>query len=302
MKKTLLIILFATVCFASKAQQLINGNFEASTYNSKTNAYSFDNWTGVSSVSVNMTGNTTNSANLAATISPIYTGAFCQIYDKNNIKCLQWSQGTISSYSLSNQFITQSLALTQMPTALSGNYQFTSTSSAYNGLVIATGNVDGTQFNDTLKLTSNAIGQIINLNIGVNTTPCLQMLYNEGCSCMLQYDLCSSNRNTMQIRLQACGNCPSATGAITENTSLLVDNLSVSYVDPTGLGKSNPTNFMVYPNPAQSTIFVDGKVEIYDLKGKSLLLGEDAINISGLEKGIYLVKNEAGSTTKLVKE
>ncbi|MPM38324.1 hypothetical protein SDC9_84953 [bioreactor metagenome] len=63
----------------------------------------------------------------------------------------------------------------------------------------------------------------------------------------------------------------------------------------------------VHPNPAENIVFVDNvkygdvsQYEILDIQGKLLLHGqynEDGIDISGLEKGMYLLKIKSGNST-----
>lgn len=90
-----------------------------------------------------------------------------------------------------------------------------------------------------------------------------------------------------------------------EQRSLLL--LSTSDVNRTKKGN------VIYPNPAKGEFFIDSdskfKVELYDSKGKVLISkdvngsSKEAINVSGLSNGVYLVKvTIAGktSTEKLI--
>ena len=69
-------------------------------------------------------------------------------------------------------------------------------------------------------------------------------------------------------------------------------------------GKQHPD---IYPNPAKDCIFITGRtgndvVTIYNAIGRKVLeSGEDRLNISSLDRGIYFVKT-AGRVTKIVKE
>ncbi len=73
----------------------------------------------------------------------------------------------------------------------------------------------------------------------------------------------------------------------------------VSIISPTvGINSQTKQALIVYPNPSNSLVKLSGgnynSVEVYSLDGKLLIQSdlENAVNISHLEKGIYLLKAE----------
>jgi hypothetical protein len=66
--------------------------------------------------------------------------------------------------------------------------------------------------------------------------------------------------------------------------------------------------FGVYPNPStQATVFFgfnQEQVRVFDLTGKEVMSVNNAqsMDVSGLQAGIYIVRNRAGETTKMVRQ
>jgi hypothetical protein len=102
-----------------------------------------------------------------------------------------------------------------------------------------------------------------------------------------------------------------ATSAGCETTSEV---LLVTIDDCTGLDENSADHVKIYPNPANDKFYISGltnaRVRIYNLLGKEILMidaanGEQIINCSTFEKGIYLVKveqSEKMSVFQLVKQ
>jgi PKD repeat protein len=101
------------------------------------------------------------------------------------------------------------------------------------------------------------------------------------------------------------------TAAGCENTS---ETLFVTIDDCTGIGEGISPEARIYPNPASDYIHITGlhaaDIRIYNLVGEEVLSithinGEETINISTLDKGLYLVKVEQAeklSVFQLVKQ
>ena len=81
--------------------------------------------------------------------------------------------------------------------------------------------------------------------------------------------------------------------------------------DHTAVGEIEASNLSVYPNPANSMIYVDGEnvgaVEIYNSLGQKVLTVEGSentsVNVSSFEKGVYVVRvitNDGNVVTKKV--
>jgi len=89
---------------------------------------------------------------------------------------------------------------------------------------------------------------------------------------------------------------------------------SVEHNAMTLVDQTDPKDFSMYPNPAKSTLYVTSSkqaatMEIYSITGKllmkkDLVFGENTINVSVLNPGIYLAKfsyeDNAQVTKKLV--
>lgn len=85
--------------------------------------------------------------------------------------------------------------------------------------------------------------------------------------------------------------------------------LSGTYTTPTAIGKTVKPSVEIYPNPVVDVLTIKGatQIEILDLTGKSQIkvMGSETVNVSKLNKGIYLLSvcvNGVNSTSKLVKK
>jgi hypothetical protein len=74
-----------------------------------------------------------------------------------------------------------------------------------------------------------------------------------------------------------------------------------------GLASEENKIISIYPNPASTELFVEGlenfEYKIYDRIGKLVLGGTSAgtaVNISGLEAGMYLLKTDKGISRFLI--
>ena len=92
-------------------------------------------------------------------------------------------------------------------------------------------------------------------------------------------------------------------GAGSGKDTLFLDDIEFVYVDHTGLDEyeTRQSQLSVYPNPATDYITVsfpnmkNGKLCVYNIVGEQILSRELAsetskINVSGLAKGIYMVR------------
>ena len=98
------------------------------------------------------------------------------------------------------------------------------------------------------------------------------------------------------------------------NNKVWYDNLYAYKGTPLSVGEIDEFNFVTYPNPVENTlnvragVVVDG-ISIYDLTGREVMRANPNsaafnLDVSSLNKGMYLVKVKAGEqelTTKLVK-
>jgi hypothetical protein len=106
---------------------------------------------------------------------------------------------------------------------------------------------------------------------------------------------------------------------LTEDIVCYVDDITFLASDPAAPTVVNTTendDFTVYPNPAQSTLYLENlkdvkSISVYSLTGQKLLTQKKAttnatINVSNLSSGVYMlsVESNSGSTTmkKFVKE
>ena len=109
---------------------------------------------------------------------------------------------------------------------------------------------------------------------------------------------------------------PFTAGINTSVTFDMIVNSSTKQVTvglTSGIVTINGKMISVYPNPANSTLFVNGlteksKVTIYDLSGKMIFnkqISENQIDISKLANGTYSIKIESAKgivTKKFVKQ
>ena len=99
---------------------------------------------------------------------------------------------------------------------------------------------------------------------------------------------------------------------------LVADNGVVHVIDavltiPTGILNNDVAKIAVYPNPAESSLFIDGlstraSVKIFDMGGKLLVKKQNVskgIDVENLSKGVYFIQimdNNAVITRKFIKE
>jgi len=67
-----------------------------------------------------------------------------------------------------------------------------------------------------------------------------------------------------------------------------------------GFTEFGTDNSIAFPNPVNDVLYTTEKVEIYNFSGVKVSEGNGTINVSDLEKGLYLVKSK-DSVTKIVK-
>ena len=71
-------------------------------------------------------------------------------------------------------------------------------------------------------------------------------------------------------------------------------------------GITSGASFVLYPNPANSQVFVSkpGSYSIFDISGRLVIeaINVASINTSSLSSGTYIVKNEEGISQKLIVE
>lgn len=94
--------------------------------------------------------------------------------------------------------------------------------------------------------------------------------------------------------------------------------LAVTICNPTGINEVSATKIIIYPNPAQNVIYVEGiynnteiknkAIKIIDILGKTIISStinkaNYSINTSKLNKGLYFIQIDGGSITyKFIKE
>lgn len=96
-------------------------------------------------------------------------------------------------------------------------------------------------------------------------------------------------------------------------TIFRIDNVSLLAQTTTGISENNISQIQISPNPANDQIQInnlsntDSEVLIYNSAGKEIISqhlksGKNTINISNLTPGFYLVKEQNGVISKIVKQ
>ncbi|MCR6638221.1 MAG: T9SS type A sorting domain-containing protein [Sporocytophaga sp.] len=69
----------------------------------------------------------------------------------------------------------------------------------------------------------------------------------------------------------------------------------------TAINTTATTDILAYPNPATDKLYVKGHARIYDILGNYITEGTEAIDVSGLNNGVYFVATNNGNS-KFIKE
>jgi hypothetical protein len=297
MKKTLLkTMLLIAISSIAQAQTILNGDF--TNYSTVTNTsfpVTYTNWSGEAYVSNSINGGTNNGASLQSeiTVTPGQLTCVSWAYDKITGKqyCVDYALGE-TTYTEKFQTLTQSVSINEIPKKITGKFSYFSAGASYNAAMIIEGNYNGQRFQDTLivdNASSNSNTYYKELVISSNSFPCVEIIKNGFKDIYL--DNCPV-KNTIQIKLVSCLNCPVAPSV--DKTAFSVDDLQIVNL-ATGIDDQNTINQTnIYPNPATDFINVSEFAEVFDLIGNKVAEGIDKIDVSSLINGIYLVKTAKG--------
>ena len=86
--------------------------------------------------------------------------------------------------------------------------------------------------------------------------------------------------------------------------ALPTSDITIGYV--AGLNEVDESGMTVHPNPATDVLYVNaqGTVIISDMTGQTVktVKASNAIDVSDLEEGVYILTTESGQTNKFVKK
>lgn len=123
-------------------------------------------------------------------------------------------------------------------------------------------------------------------------------------------DIPCGNYNFEFIPIVPLGYLPEPPVTLQIDFSGAIFNEEVNFCLDADLGNTRQfisNNFIVYPNPASSVLYIKGNsvidaVEVFDVNGRICLEADTAeVNISDLKTGIYIVKISSGANTTSVK-
>lgn len=166
-----------------------------------------------------------------------------------------------------------------------------------NGKIILAGNLTNNTGIGILRLSSNGV---LDATFGIN-----------GITSTVVTNFGYTNIKANSIAIRPNNNILVVGGA-KSNSTLKNEIFIAQYNNSSVLSTKDITNNNItfYPNPVNENIFIENNqnsdYEIYDINGKKILNGYDnQINVSSLEKGIYilkLIKDDKVSTKKFIKE
>lgn len=276
MKKILLsAIVYSLGVIQLNAQQILNADFSESSFNPRSNSYIFSNWNGDAIVASNAFENSGDAAQVQIFKTTTSTCLRFGTSKEGRPICLEFGTVPVTI----TQSITQTISnITSIPTELVGDYTFSSNNPTNTGGIIVLGNFNGLSFRDTLKISKNETGKI-KLQLKPFSGQAIGPL------------------NSLAIQITSCFNCGNGDQL---EASLVVDNLAFSSPE-LGLEDKFEIKNLFTPNPAKDKIFTTAPVEIFNLTGQLVLIGEEEINIASLEPGFYIVKSKKGFA-RLIKE
>lgn len=85
------------------------------------------------------------------------------------------------------------------------------------------------------------------------------------------------------------------------STNQVLKSFNAENVTTSDVENNLTRNFVIYPNPAQNALTVPEFAQVFDLLGNKVAEGENSIDLSKLNKGVYFVKIK-NETIKLIKE
>jgi hypothetical protein len=282
----------------SFAQQLVNGDFsQLSGAIGANNGVGFSQWYGsvLPQISYDLNGGTDVSAKISGYLQESVRSVCIE-----TTKIPDDKGGSVTICTKYETVVTgppfpvigdmyQEVSTTAIPLKLEGKYQFTvsGTVNMLHAGIIVSGATGGYAFTDTLLLNDGGSGSF-SLDIEpFAKIPC------EGFGCT----------DFIKVSVTPCIdlNCYQAisSGA---STTLLIDDLAFDGSNSiiSGLDKK-VAEISIYPNPASAVIYSEEFVGILDLLGNRVAEGKGEIQVSHLNKGIYLVQSEKGSI-KIIKE
>jgi len=296
-KKTLLqTLILIALASTSQAQTILNGDFtNYSTVINTSYPVAYTSWTGEAYTSTAINGGTNNGASLQSEIiaTPGQLTCIDWGYDKATGKtfCIDYASSP-TTYTEKFQTLSQSVSINEIPQKITGKFSYFSANASLNAALLVEGNYNGQRFQDTLIVDNSSQMDITpykELVISSNSFPCVEIIKNEFKDIYL--DNCPV-KNTIQIKLVSCLNCPVAPSV--DKTTFSVDDLQIVNT-ATGINDENIYNQLnIYPNPATDFVNVTEFAEIFDLIGNKVAEGTEKIDVSSLTNGIYFVKTAKG--------
>jgi hypothetical protein len=304
--KSLLLLAGTSV---AQAQAIPNGDFSQTTATSTLPA-AYTGWAGTAFASNTINGNSDNGALLKSAVTRTAVAGVClqYAYDKATGKqfCVDFGNPTVQ-YSTTFNTLSQSVAITEIPKKISGKFIYSSNVTTLNADAIIEGNYNGQRFQDTLILNNATQGLMQELTIGTNYLPCIIAESGSGEGGIIiekvtgkgDIDNCPV-KNTIEIKLVSCLNCPTA-ATFSDYNSLAVDDLQLVNVVSGIFDNNYIEQISFYPNPANTHITVAEFSQVLDLQGNIVAEGNEKIDISGLSNGLYIIQSAQG-TNKFIKE
>jgi hypothetical protein len=182
-------------------------------------------------------------------------------------------------------------------------------------------------YNNSLYATNDAIGELVKYDLN-SSTPSKKVLfdnfkgrgltvknnkiYSTGGSPTKIFEIDPINETFIEI---AESNIPTGWDIITNTNSIFISNLEGGEVLKFDFANLSIENFMskkinIFPNPTSefiefSVIFQNTEIKIYDLNGrvvkKMKLKNSNKLNISDLQKGIYIIQKNKERIGKIIK-
>ena len=115
--------------------------------------------------------------------------------------------------------------------------------------------------------------------------------------------------DSIRIRFADADNPTSGRSSGTGN--IIIDDIVFEFDSGLSSGDYNKVDFVMYPNPASKTVYLESaqrisKVTVFDITGKQVLtsskLSNNALNVSALKSGLYLMQVEDANQSKGIKK
>ncbi|TXG36062.1 T9SS type A sorting domain-containing protein [Seonamhaeicola maritimus] len=169
--------------------------------------------------------------------------------------------------------------------------------------------------------TNNSVNDVIRVRVlgsngDQNYVPATEFMLTGGASGTAIVDLSSASGfldypAELELQVKKDDGTGTATNLNAQPGNIIIDFIEFYYDASLSAKDFNKVDFVMYPNPASKTVYLESaqrisKVSVFDITGKQVLtsskLSNNALNVSALKSGLYLLQVEDANQSKGIKK